>query len=372
MDEDEPFQGWTAMEAVNACFGASEADAIEELLSALRKGRLVGFARKHALGAALEYLSAAAWKVVRFISLSDSMAEEIRTGVCYYDVRVFPMLKAPNVVDLLDGMSLRLAWRRYIVGDPQLRFLGVTALAVDPNVAFLLNSGMHDDYRYEWPLGVKSDDAEELFYEPGSEFFIDPEPPAKTPEVEALYDVVEDRFTSLMVLLVDRKLEGHGDPVRVGDGSLILSSIWGDPAYAFQVRDGEVLRREDVDDPDDRQLYYYMPRWRAVALYRPSNRAPYFLPFVPDVVSNGRQALEGRDTISTTTPSETACLKWLIEEMRASPYEKRQPKPAYLAEAMQKWPEKLSKRAFERCWKKGLKETNALWDLPGAPRRVQP
>jgi hypothetical protein len=69
-----------------------------------------------------------------------------------------------------------------------------------------------------------------------------------------------------------------------------------------------------------------------------------------------------------TAGAETKCLRWLKEQMEASPKIRPMARAKYLQTAMQKSP-KLSKRAFERAWRRAIEQTGSEWGKSGRPKK---
>jgi hypothetical protein len=69
-----------------------------------------------------------------------------------------------------------------------------------------------------------------------------------------------------------------------------------------------------------------------------------------------------------TVRLETACLRWLADQMRASPVSSPKPKDNIRNEACQRYPG-LGRRQFERAWNGALAETGASgWRKAGRPK----
>jgi hypothetical protein len=69
-----------------------------------------------------------------------------------------------------------------------------------------------------------------------------------------------------------------------------------------------------------------------------------------------------------TVRLETACLRWLADQMRANPEASPKPKAAFLDEACQRVPG-LGRRQFERAWNSAMEQTKATgWRKAGRPK----
>ena len=69
----------------------------------------------------------------------------------------------------------------------------------------------------------------------------------------------------------------------------------------------------------------------------------------------------------TEATIDELCRDWLMQEMRASPNDKKKNKAAWFAQARTKY--RLSQRQFERAWAYAVDETQSSWGRPGAPNK---
>jgi hypothetical protein len=69
----------------------------------------------------------------------------------------------------------------------------------------------------------------------------------------------------------------------------------------------------------------------------------------------------------TEASIEKLCRKWLIQEMLASPNNKKKSKDAWFEQAKKKY--HLSRREFDRAWSHARNETKSNWGRPGAPNK---
>ena len=83
--------------------------------------------------------------------------------------------------------------------------------------------------------------------------------------------------------------------------------------------------------------------------------------------SGAVSAAEPLAAVRPTVAAETACEKWLAEEMRASPRMRPKPKDNFFQEAQKSF-KGLSRRAFERAWANAIRATDAKWSHPGPTR----
>ncbi len=80
--------------------------------------------------------------------------------------------------------------------------------------------------------------------------------------------------------------------------------------------------------------------------------------------SVGSVSSAGRDT------AFIACFDWLASEMRKSPERSSRPKRTWREEALERWKELLSRRAFDRAWDAAVIARGAVgWKRPGRPSK---
>jgi hypothetical protein len=350
----------------------------EALRIALQRGRLVARSRRASPTAPSSPIPMIAWCDLQVGNQERSIViERTREKTRHYGVRIYPVLGSPDVVDLLDGKSLKDVFHAFVLGDPQVRSLATKATAVDPTLERTYSDGFN--HGYLWPLDTAMWDLAGGRYENGSvtDYIGEPLP---APEVQAAAEVLRSRYLPLLSLLKDRRLLGVGDPVRARDSAFILPAIWSHGHYYFDILQGDILQFDS--ESHEVRAFPYLPRWRAVTLQGPAinrrGRGPALSdqrsPRPAPAEDGGRgaedEALRKRRTaVMTTEKAEKACRAWLVAEMENSPRHKPRPKAAFKEEALDRWKGRLSNRAFERCWADAGGITESNWSLPGAPRK---
>ena len=65
--------------------------------------------------------------------------------------QVFPVLLAPNVVEHLGHVALKATFSRFVIGDPEVQYLGGVASAKVPSFLSLYREG-HVEGNHYWPV----------------------------------------------------------------------------------------------------------------------------------------------------------------------------------------------------------------------------
>jgi hypothetical protein len=372
------FTGWSLAEAVKRTTGSKNPDDNgSQFWTMVEQGALVAFGRRHTQSDR-EWMPAPTCKLLFKRDLSTSSASGLNgTDQSFLDILIYPVLHAPNVVDLLEGMSLKDAFWQFVLRDPEVQLLGSKAIKADPNLKRLYRKGWCcPSGCAEWPVAFNQGDLA------GGRSSDNPigylaDPPLK--EVQQAADIVCLRYGSLLKLLRHEELEAIGDPVRSRGSERILSSIWSHRSYYFDPNNGDVLQTNDASAAAWHDIR--VKRWRAVML-RSSLQAKSFhvKPLVPDRFRSPTIEPQRASTtpskaiarVETTTTSFKACRDWLVELMRASPEERTESKQSLWNKARERWPGTLSERSFltARAEAVGISGATA-WAAAGASRKSQ-
>jgi hypothetical protein len=123
------------------------------LLTMLKQGTLVAYGRRESVMADQTMIPPSAWDMLR-ISVRKSVAvEKTKAKAEIVDVRVFPIIEAPDGVDFLSGLTLIEAFDRYLFNDPQRVALG--ARAAEGGGKPLARSFEERLFRAFWPVSLR-------------------------------------------------------------------------------------------------------------------------------------------------------------------------------------------------------------------------
>jgi hypothetical protein len=97
------------------------------------------------------------WRALAGIDLKNLLPAEQRVrGVRLRDVRVFPTLLAACRIEMLEGLPLIEAFRKFVLGDPEVAQLGREAVRLSPKFATVfLEGSCHVQGVEEWPLAFE-------------------------------------------------------------------------------------------------------------------------------------------------------------------------------------------------------------------------
>src|SRR5262249_30099559 len=93
-------------------------------------GRLVAWGRSASLSAELRSIPSSAWTELHFESFRQSIVTEATAARAQiFDVRIYPVVEAPDAVEYLHGKTMVEAFEQFVFGDPQRSRLRKRALA---------------------------------------------------------------------------------------------------------------------------------------------------------------------------------------------------------------------------------------------------
>jgi hypothetical protein len=356
-EQDSHFTGWTLDETVQRV-GDALRPAVEQ--------RLIVLGRLGSPHADFGYFPLAELRdEFRFSETPEAdRAQAICAGKDVFDLRFFPVLKAPNVEDVVLDVPLKSAFELYVKGDPEVERLGAIAVSDYAKLAEVYFTD--DGQKRYWPLnpdnllevGELEDHSQYFHYYP-------------TAHTHAAAVALRDRLDALISLLRRRIYCVEGDPFRAGDPRVIPESHWLHPALWFDQKTGDVVQERDSGEDEVDHYRFddgrdnYIVRWRAAMLVRRGQISPRLQSI--RVVTTGDRAKPKR--IETKASSESQCEAWLETEMTASPKDPRKLRPEWLKEAQERWPD-LSERIFDRLWPTSNRKTGAsAWSAPGPRKR---
>jgi hypothetical protein len=358
LDNISDFQGWSILEAVRR---------VPHLREHLSNGQLLAWGRLGSVGAAFAPIPISKWagKVTFAKTAASKKPHAICDGESFFNVSVFPVLLAPNVVEHLGHVSLKAIFSRFVIGDPEVQYLGGVASAKVPDFLSLYREGQIEANHY-WPVRF-----EELCW------LGEPEEIAQkytgyrsTPETDLAQKALRNRYEAMLNLLRSRHLAAEGDPVRRNDPQQIRSTIWESPTYYFDSRTGDLLEERDWGDEEVETFRFddgrenYVVRWRAVLL--------------GPMAGPTEQVVEKKVALSTSksrkmTPTEKSecCVEFLKTQMKLNPL-KPKAKALIWLDARQHCRANISWPMFKDAWataKRVVPEAASNWEKSGRPRK---
>lgn len=340
---------------------------VPHLREHLSNGRLLAWGRLGGVGSPFAPIPISKWvgKVTFSKTHVSKKAHAICDGESFFNVSVFPVLLAPNVVEHLGHVALKATFSRFVIGDPEVQYLGGVASAKVASFLSLYREG-HVEGNHYWPVRF-----EELWW------LGEPEEIAQkymgyrsTPETDLAQRALRNRYEAMLNLLRTRRLVAEGDPVRPNDPQQIRSTIWESPAYYFDSRTGDLVEDRDWGDEEvetvrsDDGRQNYVVRWRAVLLGPVAGRAE-------QVRENKVELPTSKSRKMTPTEKSECCVEFLKNQMKLNPL-KPKAKTLIWLDARQHCGANISWPMFKAAWaiaKGVVPEAAPNWEKSGRPRK---
>jgi hypothetical protein len=341
---------------------ASYGRLFEELQGHLTKKHLIAFGRRESPLAAAQAIPPTAWKVLKLLDPRSSRVRETTSAKTQiFDVRIFPVVEAPDAVNHLSGLTLVEALHQFVFGDPQWGQLCASADSKGDKV--LKPTHEHLLYAALWPADCgRSDWAETLFYlnsHPGS--------------AGHLADlVVGRRFSRLINYLASGELIAEGT-TKDGKTVAVPRSLWVRRQTHIDVMNGDLI--EYRENARERWEWYSEPIYKGIIVRKAEEMflvKPTVSDGVPPATIHRSDTPPSKATtrVHATVRSQRECRNWLAEIMRSSPKERKESNEALWSQAQQQWPNSLSRRAFDKAKSEAIESTGAsAWGASGRPRK---
>lgn len=338
--------GWGFLEAKQRCGKANPKELLHE-------GRLAAACRGGSSDAELVPVPKSAWAKLHVDEERPELLHH-ENGAVFQDLRIFPVLHAPNAADLLHDQSLADVFMSFVVRDPEVSVLGEPVIA-QHGKREIFTQGMAPGWyvNYHWALNKSS---EEL----ASDFVglpIAGNLPAPSAAIKAVAQVLALRIATLQTLLISGRLIAWGTHWNTGTPGPIHRMLWLRANQAIEVRNGDLCEYQNSK---------YIPTWTGIALQRASDGTRPSATFDEIIQRRDRKNRSG-----TTIRSESQCKSWLAQIMHDHPQKRLKPKAALFHDAERKW--SISRRSFDRAWGVALVETGAVaWTKGGRPKTPAP
>jgi hypothetical protein len=253
-------QGWTLDEREWAALERRDRDRLKRALreveteintkfrALLHSKQLIAYGRQRDLNADTSLIEADKWPSLPNTNWKTSAVGENRKGGAYYlAVRVYPIVKSPNVVDLLSGLSFVEAFRQFIVNDPEIQSLGKEAIKLEPEYERVFIDGKCYPYGAdEW--GVKWHEGVEISPEHRSLFGILNPPPPR--DGRRAYAALADRFGAFLALLRNGHLNARGLPQMPNLPDVVPRTVWSHHDFHFDANAGDLFKiNPECEDP---------------------------------------------------------------------------------------------------------------------------
>lgn len=267
----------------------------------------------------------------------------------------FPVLRAPNAAERLNGLSLKEAFRIYVLDDAEVVVLGKRAVKAKTSQAAVFSDGMFPGpmtSHFFWPLDVTAKSLESNFVDQPLSLESVPSPPDAVSAVSA---VLADRISALRDILADGRIVAFGT-TQTGIEGPIGRHQWTRSGMSIDVSNGDLCEGQD---------HRAVPKWTGLSLRLPYGPLPPNRPqhdIAPKITEVPRKA---QAQIETKEKCRLECVAWL-EDMMSDPKIVPRSRDDLWAEAKAEWPNKLSERAFLKARDDAIANKRAwAWKLPG-------
>lgn len=342
-------EGWGFLEAEQRCGKANPTELLKE-------GRLAAACRGGGSEGELVPIPNSAWaKIAVDEERPDLLHHE--NGAVFYDLRVFPVLHAPNVADLLHDQSLADVFMGFVVRDPEVSVLGELVVAQGGHrEVFAGGMAPGPIIDYHWAIDKNAEELAFDFVRTMIYFLHDPIP-RPSAAISAVAEVLTVRIAALRRLLASERLIALGTHWNTGTLGPIHRMQWLRANQAIEVQNGDLCEYQNPK---------YIPMWTGIVLERGINETGR-LGMFDELLQQHERKDRGRQTVR----AEGHCKTWLAQIMRSHPQGRLKPKAALFLEAEQKW--SISRRAFERAWGVASVETGAVaWTKGGRTKTSAP
>jgi hypothetical protein len=273
--------------------------------------------------------------------------------VSIFDVRVFPVLRAPNAANCLNGLPLTEAFRRYVIGDPPAAALAKHVLKTRPGEAAIFQDGQAPGpfIDFHWPVHLAASAIAFRFVD-SPLIFIDAPIPAPSAAISAVSEVLADRIAALRDILVSGQVVAFGAFAQTGVEGPIGRLQWLRNGISIDVSNGDLCEGDD---------HRAVAKWTGLSLRMPEALLPSNQP--QNVTT--RPPRKPRELIQNKDNPLKECRAWL-ETMMSDPETVPRSINGLWAEAQSKWPKKFTKRAFLKARDYVIIKIEAwAWKAPG-------
>lgn len=343
-------QGWSWLETKERC-------EVTEVHSLFEQGQLVAYGRVDGSQNDLALIPRSFWPELDIFDEHSSCVIHRQSKVEISDIRIFPILLAPDATELLHDRGLAEVFMALIVKDPEVAVLGRRVMASDGHrEVFLDGNAPGPIIDSHWVL---DGDAKSLAYEFVRPYiFLDDSPRRPSVSVVAAATALAERMAALKLLLSTGRLNAIGTHRTSGTLSSIHRAQWLRADQAIDIINGDLCERDHSK---------WVAVWTGIILESPKGAGS---------VSAGSRFLERIEGFTTPKPSRssiaavTQCESWLVRLVREHPAGRANSKSQLFEEATQRWPD-LSRRGFERAWSSATAdEEAAAWRTGGRPRKT--
>lgn len=234
--------------------------------------RLIGTGSRSTPTAPRAMIPIHAWNDLRFSDLNRSIvAESTREATHWYGVSVLPLLHSPARADVLPGMSLKQAFRQFVLDDPEVAARAKEALVKSPEFVRVLRDGHFTVAgEMQWRMDVPLDYPGFIFRNGEGPIGCLADPPPRH-LIEAC-DPLHDRAKAFFAIFRSQELSVRAIAAAGGATESVIHTIWSHNSFYFHAPTGNIsqvnLRAKDHWD-------FLRRRWIAGMIERPADRSAH-------------------------------------------------------------------------------------------------
>jgi hypothetical protein len=322
----------------------------EGMIKPFALGKLVTYGREEKFSPQLKLVPASAWRDMGINDWKNCRAATRRPRVIIHDVRIYPVLEAPNAIDHLTGLKLGAAISDLIFSDPL-----IDALRCRSGGKTLELDKRRSDLHFLWPLVQPIENRRRGLS-------------------------TASRLANSILGLRVVQLVGYLSTAQVmavetanGVGEIMPPAVWTEVGAYLDLNSGAIYRLPD--GVKNAKINSIQPLFNDLILSRPDQISPFFhvKPMVPDDVRPSTTKVKPIPKASITVEMrerlQKECSVLLKRVIGASSNKRTHSRKQLFDMAYAEWPA-LSERAFDQVRRAVIKELNAnAWFESGAPEK---
>jgi hypothetical protein len=265
-------------------------------------------------------------------------------------------------VRYLNGLSLAEAFRKFVIEDSEVAAVGRRLSEASRGNSAVFSDGQFPGpfVDFHWPLHSTPESIAWAFVYSPIMFMDEPLPSASDLE-KAVSKLLSDRIAVLKDYLARGKIIAIGTFAATGVEGPIGHGQWMRKNLSIDISNSDVCELRD---------HRSVAIWTGVSLQSPDESR--LQAEVAIAQASGNEPTKSRKQIQTKENCRRECLDWL-KTIMSDPKVRPLTNEELWKEAVSKWPEKLSKRDFDRCRAAALSglsdEQRYLWGRPGPKRK---
>lgn len=221
---------------------ASGREVLANFVSRLAASRLIATGSRGSPTAPRTPIPATSWNDLGIKHWDRSIVvERTKEKICWYAVTVAPLLHSSQRVRTLAGLTLKEAFQRFVLDDPELIARSKPVLRLAPEYARVFKDGRYTVAGWkQWPLARDAGYA--CLTTRGTRFIGRLNDDVDLPDLIAACDVLQDRIDALFDVFRRGELIVRGVPAHAGHADVVLRSVWFHQDYWFEFAGGDILQ----------------------------------------------------------------------------------------------------------------------------------